>query len=274
MDIRLICMDLDGTALQNDHETFTPRLLSALEAAHRKGIAIAPVTGRQYQLLPQPLKEHPLWENLVVLCNGGQVRKLGTGELLCSLNIGTRQLRQLLVLAEQFGLPIEFSVDSELYLTGDSLRIQQADPGLRFHRDTILARHGHVVDSLEPMCTRDVEKVNLLCISEMERAAVEQAMAQIDVSAVWASSRSMEITHAEASKGNGAAQLCRLLGIPMANVLALGDSGNDITMLKQAGLGVAMGNAPDFVKAAADAVTETNEHDGAAIAIERYALNI
>ena len=99
-------------------------------------------------------------------------------------------------------------------------------------------------------------------------------MAQIDVSAVWASSRSMEITHAEASKGNGAAQLCRLLGIPMANVLALGDSGNDITMLKQAGLGVAMGNAPDFVKAAADAVTETNEHDGAAIAIERYALNI
>ena len=53
---------------------------------------------------------------------------------------------------------------------------------------------------------------------------------------------------------------------------ALGDSGNDETMLRQAGLGIAMGNAPDFVKKWADAVTESNTQDGAAIAIERYVL--
>jgi hydroxymethylpyrimidine pyrophosphatase-like HAD family hydrolase len=54
--------------------------------------------------------------------------------------------------------------------------------------------------------------------------------------------------------------------------MALGDSGNDISMLRQAGLGVAMGNAPEFVKRHADVVTLTNEEDGAAVAIERYVL--
>ena len=82
----------------------------------------------------------------------------------------------------------------------------------------------------------------------------------------------MEITHPDASKGKGLAALCRLLEIPPENVLALGDSGNDESMLRSAGLGVAMGNAPDFIKAAADAVTEPYDRDGAAIAIEKYCL--
>ena len=56
--------------------------------------------------------------------------------------------------------------------------------------------------------------------------------------------------------------------------MAMGDSGNDESMLKMAGLGIAMGNAPDFIKAVADEVTESNEHDGAALAIERYALHL
>ena len=55
--------------------------------------------------------------------------------------------------------------------------------------------------------------------------------------------------------------------------MALGDSGNDIAMLRRAGLGVAMGNAPDFVKDAADVITDRFDEDGAAKAIERWALN-
>lgn len=273
MDIRLIAMDLDGTALRSDHKTFSPRLLAALEEAHHKGIAIAPVTGRQYGLLPQFLTEHPVWEDLTVLCNGAQVRKLGTGEVLYRLDIGEPQLRQLLALAEQFGLPIEFSVDSKLYLTKRSLQLQQNEPSLTFHRETILPKCGQVVDSLDSVCTLGVEKINLLCIPDEKREAVEQALKAIHVSAVWASSTSMEITHIDASKGNGIQALCRLLDIPLEQTMALGDSGNDETMLHRAGLGIAMGNAPDNIKHAANAVTETNENDGAAIAIERYALN-
>lgn len=272
MDIRLIAMDLDGTALQSDRCTFSPRLHGALHAAHARGIAIVPVTGRQFRLLPPVLRETYPWTNLAVLCNGGQIRDMKTGTLLHSLTISREALEQLLALAEKYGLPIEFSVDSTLYLTEESYRKQLSWKDLTFHRDTILKNHGSIVPSLVQVCPMDVEKVNLLCITEDIRDAVAQALESIAVSAVWSSASCMEITHPDATKGNALMALSRLLDVPPESIMALGDSGNDITMLRRAGLGVAMGNAPDFVKAAANVATESNRADGAAIAIETYAL--
>lgn len=276
MDIKLIAMDLDGTALQNDHESFSPRLLRALEEAHRRGVAIAPVTGRQYGFLPRLLKEHPVWEDLAVLCNGGQVRRLGSGEVLHSLDVSKKAQWELLELARRHGLPVEFSSESVLYLTERSLELQKPWRVLDFHRNKILKKYGKLVDSLEPFCgdpERRIEKINLLCVPPELRDTVMEEMKEIPVSAVWASSSSLEITHPDATKGQGVQKLCRLLGIPMESVMALGDSGNDETMLRQAGLGVAMGNAPDFVKRNADAVTQSNTDDGAAIAVERFVLH-
>ena len=272
MEIKLICMDLDGTALQSDRKTFSPRLVAALEAAHQKGIAIAPVTGRQYGLLPPAVTCHPVWENLVVTCNGGQIYRLGTGECLFAQNIEESALRQLIAIAEQFGIALEFSVDSRLHLTQASYDAQLPHRNLDFHVHTILAQSGVIVDSLDALCTQAVEKAQLPHIPPAIAARVEQALSTVDISAVWSSDTSMELTHPEASKGNGLAALCRLLDIPMESVLALGDSGNDESMLRSAGIGVAMGNAPDFIKSASNAVSEPHEQDGAAIAIERFCL--
>ncbi len=272
MDIKLICMDLDGTALSADRKTFSPRLIAALEAAHAKGIAIAPVTGRQYGMLPPAVRCHPRWENLVVTCNGGQIYRLGTGERLFGLDIEEKALRQLLQIAERFDIPIEMSVNNKLHLTQKSYDAQLPHENLDFHVHTILAEHGVIVDSLEPLCSQAVEKAQLPHIPREIAADVAAALEDVAVSAVWASGSSMEITHPDANKGNGLAALCRLLDIPAEQVLALGDSGNDETMLRSAGLGIAMGNAPDFIKAAADAVSEPYDRDGAAIAIEKYCL--
>lgn len=272
MDIRLICLDLDGTALRNDHQTISPRLARALEQAYRQGIAIVPITGRQYGLLPRFLQEHPVWEGYGVLCNGAQIRELGTGKLLFERNISREALEMLAELSVRYCLPMEFSIDSTLYLTRQSWELQLPYPNLAFHRDTILAHHGRIVDSLTSLCGEAVEKGNLMCISEDIREQVLQDLKSIPVSAVWASRTSMEITHPDACKGNGLQQLCRLMDIPTEQVMALGDSGNDESMLRLAGLSVAMGNAPDAIKALADVVTDTNERDGAAIAIEQYAL--
>ena len=271
MEIRLIAMDLDGTALQKDRCSFSPKLLDALSQAHRRGIMIVPVTGRQFGLLPPVLQQRHEWMNYAILCNGGQIRRF-TGELLYGLRIDFHALRQLLDLAAEFDLPIEFSVDSRLYLTRDSYDKQLFCPELTFHRDTILTHHGQIVPNLAPFCEKSIEKVNLLCISPEIRDAVAERLEKIAVSAVWASATSMEITHPEATKGKTLQILCHRLQIPMEAVMALGDSGNDITMLRQAGLGVAMGNAPDFVKAAADVCTDPYDKDGAAKAIEQYAL--
>ena len=272
MEIKLICMDLDGTALQPDRCSFSPRLNAALKAAHNKGIAIAPVTGRQYGLLPPAVTCHPVWEDLVVTCNGGQLYRLGTGECLFARNIEEAALRRLIAIAERFDIPLEMSVDSKLHLTRASYDAQLPRENLCFHVHTILARSGVIVDSLEPLCTQAVEKAQLPWIPPALARDVEAALRDVAVNAVWASATSMELTHPDANKGNGLAALCRLLDIREGNVLALGDSGNDESMLRTAGIGVAMGSAPDHIKVIADAVTETSEHDGAARAIERFCL--
>ena len=273
MDIRLIAMDLDGTALQPDRCSFSPRLIAALEEAHKRGIAIAPITGRQFNMLPPAVQNHPEWENLTVLCNGAQIRKLATGEILYEKNICREALEQLLELSRELEIPIEFSVDSLLHLTQKSYDQQLGMAHLDFHVNTILENHGKPVPSLEPLCEMAVEKVNLPYIPPHLHKKAEEILKTIPVSAVWSSSTSMEITHPQAQKGIALTALCELLDIAPEYVLALGDSGNDESMLKTAGLGIAMGNAPDFIKQIADGVTERSDRDGAAIAIERYALN-
>lgn len=273
MPIKLIAMDLDGTALQSDHQSFSPRLCAALEQAHRRGIRIVPVTGRPFEILPPPLTARPDWLDHVILCNGAQTRSIKAGSVTDTLCIDPRQLRDLLCLARTMDLPMEFSSDSRLYVTSEDLRREQADATLTFHLNSVLPQFGVEVPSLEPLCqTLPVEKVNLLCVMPEQRGRVDEALSQIPVSAVWAGANNLEISHRHATKGNALEKLCRDLGIPMAQVMALGDSGNDISMLRAAGLGIAMGNAPEPVQSAADAVTADHAHDGAAIAIERYAL--
>ena len=273
MKIRMIAMDLDGTSLQPDRCSFSPRLLGDLERAHRQGVLVVPVTGRQFRLLPPVLQQDHPWLNYAILCNGGQIRNICDGSLVHSLDIAPQALEQLLELAEEYDLPIEFSVDSTLYLTRKSFEQQLPWANLTFHREEILAKHGSTVDSLGPMCGPCVEKVNLLCIPPELRSEIGDRMESIAVSAVWASSSSMEITHPDATKGKGLQRLCNMLDVPMTAVMALGDSGNDLTMLQQAGLGVAMENAPDFLKAAADVTAQRYDADGAAIAIEQYVIN-
>jgi 5-amino-6-(5-phospho-D-ribitylamino)uracil phosphatase len=68
-------------------------------------------------------------------------------------------------------------------------------------------------------------------------------------------------------------EVCKLLGIGMQEVMAIGDSKNDLDMLRECGLGVAMGNAADIIKQAAHVITESNDREGVALAIERYLFN-
>ena len=82
MTFDLIALDLDGTALRPDRTNFSIRLQAALAAAHQKGIAVVPITGRQYGMLPPAVRTGAPWEKLCVLCNGGEVRTLPGGQLL------------------------------------------------------------------------------------------------------------------------------------------------------------------------------------------------
>lgn len=83
----------------------------------------------------------------------------------------------------------------------------------------------------------------------------------------------LELNPKGISKASGIEEVCKLLGIEMSQVIAMGDSENDIAMIRAAGLGVAMGNAQDGVKRIADLVTVTNDEDGVAKIIQEYVLD-
>ena len=81
---------------------------------------------------------------------------------------------------------------------------------------------------------------------------------------------SVELHASGVNKGTGLAEAARYFGIPMENVMAIGDGENDVTMLKMAGMGAAMGNAVSEAKAAADIVLPSNNEDGVAWAIHQF----
>jgi Cof subfamily protein (haloacid dehalogenase superfamily) len=82
----------------------------------------------------------------------------------------------------------------------------------------------------------------------------------------------LDITHPLANKGAALSEMARLLGIPPAEIAAIGDGDNDVAMFERSGLSIAMGNAGPHVRQAADFVTDSNRDDGFAQAIERFIL--
>lgn len=84
--------------------------------------------------------------------------------------------------------------------------------------------------------------------------------------------KNIEVNALGINKAKGLQKVCELLGISMENVMAVGDSLNDIAMITEAGLGIAMGNAQDVVKEAADDVTGTNRESGVAQSIHKWVL--
>ena len=166
MEISLLAMDLDGTALLDDHKSFTPRLYAALSAAAQKGVAIVPTTGRQYAMLPPAIHTGADWEDLCVLCNGSEVRRLRTGELLEAHYIEADAAVQMIEIAARMGLSVELSAGGLLYLTQESWDMQREhEDALCFHLNNILTTRGRTVSALEEVLNQPdlaLDKVNLV----------------------------------------------------------------------------------------------------------------
>ena len=121
---------------------------------------------------------------------------------------------------------------------------------------------------------RNMDKVQALFANMDERAAAWKELSELkELELVGSLSYNIEINAAGVNKGTALVALGKMLGIPRESIMACGDGDNDVHLLREVGFGVAMANAQPQVKEAADYITASNDEDGVACAIEKFALH-
>lgn len=274
MSIKAIALDIDGT-LTNDEKRITPRTKEVLLAAARAGITLILASGRPAHGLRALAHELELdcYHGMLVAYNGSQVRDATTGELLFDQAIPVEDARAVLEHLQGFDV-IPMLVDADRLYIEDAYRCTIYHKGepkniVKYERDACGLRI-HEVRSLLDWCITPQNKI-LTAGTDTYLAEHHEAMAAPfadRLSCMFTADFYFEFTARGIDKARALSHALPERGIDPAELIAFGDGQNDIPMLKLAGTGIAMANATDEVKRAADMVTRSNNEDGIAAALE------
>jgi len=263
---KLIAMDLDGT-LNNDEKRITEKTLQALLKAQKKGIRLALASAR-----PSPglYKERDILQmgdngGILMSYNGGRIVEAGSGKVLYETAMDPEITRSVLRFLQT--LPVTPILDdgAQFYVTdpqGYKVQYECWNNGMECTR----------VEDLAEFLSFSPVKI-LMSVQPEALPAVQERIAAFlpeDLTVVQTAPFYLEVIPKTINKGQGIRDICKVLGLDTSEVIAFGDAANDIPMLEAAGMGVAMGNAQQPVKAAADFVTASNNEDGIALALERF----
>lgn len=262
--IQLIAIDLDGTLL-NSQLTITPRTARAIRRAMEAGIPATIATGRPYLTSARYVRELGLTAPGVFL--QGLAIHNADGSIRHEQVMEPETARRILAYAQEHRRTALAYNSGSIYARE---RNAMTDTLFRYNEPV-----PEIVAALSDLPDRvPVSKVVFL-LDPSEIPALRADLSQIvngTASLFTSQAHMLECIPPGTSKGAGLARLLQDEGIDPARVLAIGDGENDIEMLQLAGISVAMGNAKDHIKAAAQHVTATNDEDGVAEAVERFAL--
>jgi hydroxymethylpyrimidine pyrophosphatase-like HAD family hydrolase len=276
--IKLIAIDIDGTLLTPQGQ-ITPRARAAIRAAQRAGVIVTLATARRYggaQEIAQALGiELPL-----IVYDGTLLVIHPTRAILASQTLEAEAARQAIEVFLRYNIQPVVHPCEEGHCVKEEVWTGPAE----FDNPDLLPYLGVAGERVKRMpyivlSARATEALRVVAFADKE--ALERmlpAVTALDCSWNFAPQGSygcaeLAILPADCSKASGVATLAARYGIALEEVMALGDGYNDLEMLRVVGLGVAMGQAPEQVKAAARAVTASNHEDGVALAIERYVLS-
>ena len=272
---RLAGLDLDGTVLTRD-KTMTRRTREAIERAIARGISVAVVTGRPLGGLPAEVRAIP-GIRYAITSNGAVTTDLETGERLRTACVPRADAEELIRVP--IGRGMLYSVFAQDYGYCDRetfarlLAALEGRPVVPYMRQSrrVLNTPGEILEKV-PAMPEGVENIWMAAGSERDRdmLAREIMEARPHLRIVLTGSVDVEIGGPGADKGLAVRDLAERLGIPREEIFAVGDDGNDIGLLSAAGLAVAMGNAGEEVRRVCACVTEDADHDGCALAMERY----
>lgn len=271
---RLIAIDIDGTLLDSSSR-LRPAVRDALRAAVAKGLSVVLCTGRRYRTA-LPIAEE-LGLALPLICHSGAlVKDTGSHRTLFVQPIPPEVLRLLLGALAEFGLTPMVYTDT--FHTPTDFYLQRGAALTPYHMDYLLKNNGwfRFVDSLEgglpapaiQVCTFG-ELSELQRIRPMLRERLGGRTTCHLLSSAKYLGNFLEFQNGAASKWGALSNILNANGISPAEVVAIGDDENDISMLQAAGLGIAMGNAAYAVKSAAHVVAPSNDEDGVARVVEK-----
>ncbi len=267
--IQLVAIDMDGTLLDPAHK-LTARAKQAIAQARALGVHIVLTSGRPVSGLAPFLQELGITGNddYCIACNGGLVQRIGTRETVVEFPLSFDDFVYCEQVSRQLGVHFQALDGHRLYTTNQDIS-----------RYTVIDSHlSHVPLSYRRVQDMDpsMSFIKLMMIDEPDvlDAAITRLPAELTerFAVLKSAPFFLEVFDHRAGKGPSLQRLAEHLGIDRANVMAIGDQENDLTMLQFAGTSVAMGNAIDAVKAVARFETTPNTDEGVARAIERFVL--
>jgi len=272
--IRLVVTDVDGTLL-DPGGCLTPRTREAIQALAASGVTLALATGRRWTGASVAASSFD-FRGPMIHMDGAMIRTYPDGEMLHSAPLDRVVAQQAAEAMARYGIqPIAQYSD----LTDDFLHVSQEAAHPEWTATYLPAFQQQTrYRPVAQLCDIAVDPIRLAAfapLSILRRVAVDLASHDCGRQLLLLGNYGVaELTlfSSAVSKGNALKILAHHLAIPLDETMAIGDGANDISMLRAAGVGVAMGQAPRRVRAIADAVTTSNAEDGLARAIEQYAL--
>lgn len=271
---KLLALDLDGTLFNNDSAVSEKNRLAIADAID-SGVTVCISTGRPYIGLPLSFMEEA---NIryAITTNGAAVYQVPEKRCLSSQCMSREKMNELLPILASKRMHFDVFIDGDGY-SDRRMRpyIDEFDMPLPL-RNYIKNSRNVVEDIASFVAEQDspVQKITM----NFPRDEIEGCRVEVNelltkdpyFRVVCGGFHNLELTRADVSKAKALSFLCEHLGFSIADAMAIGDTENDLEMIKAAGVGVAMGNATNPVKEAADYVTLTNLEDGVAAVIREF----
>ncbi len=263
--IRLIALDLDGTLL-NEEKRIPDQAVKMIQEARDKGVIVTLASARPLCSMLPYAQQLNLNTPLISL-SGAYVTDGKEEGILLRKTMDLARFREMVSIFEEKNYYVKVYTENRLFVqeavreTVDYSRIF----GVPY---TAVGRRG----------LRALEEMPLRMAVFDDPLRIQNAWRILDM---WSDSFAvirdtdlgLEIVEPTVSKGAALKIICSDLDIPLSNVMAIGNEGSDISMIRAAGVGIAMGNACEELKQCADAVTKTNEECGVGYAIQKFVLN-
>ena len=266
MTYRLLVVDIDGT-LVNARREITPQVRQAVRDAQTQGVTVCLATGRIWPSARQFVDGLGA-DTPAILYNGGMVYDFVRREVWLKTPLPMRQAKDVLeILRRHPGAQPHLYVDDRVHIPemNETTAIYQRKDSLR----TVVV--GDLADWLR------VDPMKILIIGE--RPALNAVAGEIDalpyrVNHVFSEVNYLEILPPGVNKGTALRVMAERMGIAQEAIIAVGDNLNDLAMIEYAGVGVAMGNAPETLRARADFVAPSNDEHGLHEVIQRFILDV